>query len=69
MIINKLEVESRLRLFQQLHQDDDPEWRRAAGACICPLCKLEYRKHPHDVAFDGYLNVDHRLCNGDIVHL
>lgn len=68
-MLTKLEVEWKLRLFQQLHQDDDPNWYRAAGGCICPLCKLEYRKHPLVVEFDNNLITDNRLCNGDVVHL
>lgn len=58
------------RLFQQLHQDDDPNWRRANGSMYCYLCLLKYRQHPY---FDEQTcfghPIDHRLCNGDIVHL
>lgn len=61
----KLEVEQKTRLFQQLHQDDDPYWFRASGSCKCPLCGLEYRRHPQEEQF----NIDHRLCTGELVHL
>ena len=59
------------RLFEMLHQDDEPVWRRASGSCICKLCGLAYREHP---MFDEQLGmvshpIDHRLCNGDVVHL
>ena len=56
--------ESRHRLFQQLHQDDDPVWYRASGRCICWLCSLPYSTHPPDDS-----GIDRRLCNGDVVHL
>ena len=59
-----------MRLFQQMHQDDDPEWYRAEGGCLCPVCRCEYRHHPY---FDEQISygypVDHRLCNGEVVHL
>lgn len=57
--------EQRFRLFQQLHQDDDPVWHRASGACICDKCGLPYRDHPVEEEF----NIDRRLCDGRIVHL
>jgi hypothetical protein len=58
------------RLFEMLHQDDDPVWRRASGAVICQLCLQPYRKHPmfEERTYFGH-PVDHRLCNGDVVHL
>ena len=59
------------RLFQQLHQDDDQENRRRADkSCICSLCLEPYWKHPYfdEHTFYGH-PMDHRLCNGDIVHL
>lgn len=56
--------DAKLRLFQQLHQDDEPEWYRAAGACRCSFCGLEYREHLDSV--DGF---DKRLCNAEVVHL
>lgn len=69
-LTKKLSREARMRLFQQLHQDDEPEWRRASGAVICPLCGCEYRHHPYfdEQTMHGH-PVDHRLCNGDVVHL
>lgn len=59
-----------LRLFQQMHQDDDPDWRRASGQMYCRICGHQYRDHPYfdEQTFCGY-PVDHRLCNGDVVHL
>lgn len=65
MYIHPILRDDRLRLFQQLHQDDDPEWYRSNGNCVCTLCGLTYRQHPQEEEF----NVDHRLCNGDVVHL
>lgn len=75
----RLERESRLRLFQQLHQSPDFEdmdyadmWRRASGRMKCEICQLLYREHP---LYDEYLfgdpygePTDHRLCNGDVIH-
>ena len=63
--------QSTQRLFQMLHQDDDPNWRRASGNMYCYKCLAQYRGHP---LFDeqlGMVNhpIDHRLCNGDVVHL
>lgn len=62
--------EARMRLFLPLHQDDEPEWRRASGGVICSLCGCEYRHHPYfdERTYFGH-PVDHRLCNGDVVHL
>jgi hypothetical protein len=64
------QVDRRTRLFQMLHQDDDPERYRAEGDCLCLVCGLPYRVHP---CFDEYIYngvpIDHRLCNGDVVHL
>ncbi len=60
----QLARDAKLRLFQQLHQDDEPEWYRAAGACRCSFCGLEYREHLDSV--DGF---DKRLCNAEVVHL
>lgn len=53
-----------LRLFQQLHQDDG-YFYRASGSMYCKHCGLQYRYHP----VEELHNTDHRLCNGDIVHL
>lgn len=53
------------RLFQQLHQDDEPDWYRANGSMCCALCGVQYRFHP----IDPNCEVDHRLCNGTLVHL
>ena len=66
----RLSRESAMRLFEQLHQDDDPEWRRASGGVICSLCGYEYRYHPYfdERTMHGY-PVDYRLCDGDVVHL
>ncbi len=60
-----LQRESILRLFQQLHQDMDDDWRRASGGVICEHCGLQYRHHP----VDNVTNIDRRLCNGETVHL
>lgn len=65
MALDNLERDSILRLFQQLHQDDDSDWRRASGGMYCEHCGLQYRQHP----IDHITNVDRRLCNGITVHL
>jgi hypothetical protein len=53
-----------------MHQDDDPVWYRAAGGCICEICGLTYREHPmYDEQTVYGEPIDHRLCNGDVVHL
>lgn len=64
-VVRKLEIESRLRLFQQLHQSEDNDWHRANGRMYCELCGMQYSLHPVE---ENY-NIDHRLCNGTIVHL
>jgi hypothetical protein len=58
------------RLFQQLHQDDDPIWHRARGDVYCWLCLQQYRKHPYfdEQTMHGH-PIDHRLCDGRVVHL
>jgi uncharacterized protein YbaR (Trm112 family) len=56
--------EIRLRLFQQLHQDTG-EWHRASGEMYCKNCGLQYRYHPVEEQYD----IDHRLCDGELVHL
>jgi hypothetical protein len=59
-----------LRLFQQLHQNDDPEWYRSSGANLCKHCGLPYRDHRDDAENPGYDDsYDKRLCDGTIVHL
>lgn len=50
---------------------DLPDFFRAAGACICPGCQQEYRKHPYSQEYRDwlgtpYLNV---LCDGSLVKL
>ena len=65
--------ENRLRMFQSLHQNDDPEFYRADGDSICSVCNLKYKEHPSDeehayLYYNGEV-YDRRLCNGDIVHL
>lgn len=60
-----LDREWRQRLFQPMHQDDDPHWRRASKDCRCEICGLRYQEHPIEEQY----HIDHRLCNGDIVHL
>ncbi len=55
----------KLRLFSQLHQSIDEEWSRANGAARCDLCGLTYQEHPVE---DVY-RIDHRLCDGMVVHL
>ena len=65
-----MEREAKMRLFQQLHQDDDPEWYRANGSVKCGLCGVLYRCHPYSLEHPLWGEVvDHRLCNGDVVHL
>jgi hypothetical protein len=73
------ERESKLRLFEQLHQSPEHEdmvyagiWRRANWFLLCELCQLPYGEHPW---YDEYSLgdqhrelTDHRLCNGDVVH-
>jgi hypothetical protein len=66
--------ESRFQLFQQLHQSPDDEalmrahmWRRASGEMLCSCCGLPYRVHP--LFKEGGIEIDHRLCDGDVVHL
>jgi hypothetical protein len=67
--MNRLERENVLRLFEQLHQNDDAYWRRASGSMYCSICGLQYRHHPPDMETplvnEAY---DNRLCNGTIVH-
>jgi hypothetical protein len=59
-----------MRLFLSLHQDDEPEYRRAGGGVICQLCQCEYRYHSYfDEQTMHGMPIDHRLCNGDVVHL
>ena len=66
----RIEREVRLRLFPQLHQDDDPVRYRASGDMVCALCGLTYRNHPLFIEYIFWSDpVDHRLCNGDVVHL
>lgn len=71
----KLERESRMRLFQQLHQNDDPDCgemrRRPNGEILCGLCGLEYNHHPlfeEERSSDSF-QTDVRLCTGEVVHL
>lgn len=57
--------------FMVIDPDDYiPEFYRAAGDCICGVCKLPYRKHPFHKATDWqgepFLHV---LCNGENVKL
>ena len=55
--------------WEQMHQDDDPVWYRAAGGCRCEVCGLTYREHPLYEDHTYNVQIDHRLCNGDVVHL
>lgn len=64
-IVRKLEIDARLRLFSQLHQSVEEDWRRASGSMRCECCGLLYRQHP----IENIYNIDHRLCDGTIVHL
>ena len=66
-MMTRLERESVLRLFPQMHQDDEEDcnWYRASGDMYCLHCGLQYRHHP----VEEFFNIDHRLCNGEIVHL
>lgn len=68
--LTKERRENTLRLFAPLHQNDDPEYRRASGSSYCEWCGLTYREHPDDLE-SAYFNdtADKRLCSGDIVHL
>lgn len=62
--------ERALRLFEPLHQNDDPVYRRASGLAYCDHCGLQYREHPDDQESFYYNDApDKRLCNGDVVHL
>jgi len=63
--MSSLEREVVLRLFQQMHQDDEDDWHRASGDMHCEHCGLLYRQHP----VEEFFNIDHRLCNGVTVHL
>lgn len=66
----RLRKENTLRLFQSLHQNDNPEYRRASGAMYCTNCGLTYRDHPDDIENNYHNDVyDKRLCSGDVVHL
>lgn len=66
----KLQMIWALRLFQQLHQDDNPIWYRTSGNMTCRLCGLLYRQHPLDESHPGFnYAFDRRLCDGTIVHL
>lgn len=74
-VTRKLFRDSSMRPFQPLHQDDIPEdrWRRSDKRMKCLFCGCQYWEHP---LFEGYSErcidrdiLDHRLCNGDIVHL
>ena len=52
-------------------EEDDWDFYRASGLCICDQCGKTYYKHPEDkehLSFDGhpYLVI---LCNGDRVKL
>lgn len=61
----RLYIEEGQRLFQQLHQHSDEDWHRASGEMTCKYCALKYRQHPLEEMY----NIDHRLCQGTIVHL
>lgn len=59
-----------LRLFEPLHQNDSPNYRRASGSSYCNHCGLQYREHPDDEETTYFNDAsDKRLCNGDVVHL
>jgi len=65
-VLNNMNKEYALRLFRQLHQSEDIyDWRRASGEMTCKYCGLLYRQHPIEEVY----NIDHRLCDGSIVHL
>jgi hypothetical protein len=67
-----LSREQSMRLFLPLHQDDSVEEnrRRGTGRVYCTLCGHHYRHHPYydEVTYNSD-PVDHRLCDGDVVHL
>lgn len=74
-VAEKLERESRMRLFQQLHQDDGPDKgemrRRPNGELLCRLCGVAYDFHPlfeEERGGDNF-QTDRRLCDGEVVHL
>jgi len=74
--MDRLEREARMRLFQQLHQNDDPDLgerrRRPNGKMRCPLCCCQYREHPPFLEEYGWGyggDYDPRLCTGEVVHL
>lgn len=52
------------------NEDECPEFYRASGDCLCPVCQKPYRKHPWHpcTGYDGepFLR---QLCNGDVVKL
>lgn len=58
------------RAAETMGNDEQPDFRRTSGGCICAACGKEYRRHPHsehrDFNGDPFLN---RLCNGDLVKL
>lgn len=68
---NRLDRWARMRLFFPLHQDDDPIRRRASGEMCCDLCGVQYTYYPYfdEQMFGDNGPVDHRLCDGDVVHL
>lgn len=67
---SRLRREVSMRLFLPLHQDDEPNWRRASGRMLCHLCGHSYQEHPYFDEPTCYGEpIDHRLCNGDVVHL
>lgn len=70
-VAQKLAKQAKMRLFEQLHQDDVTEVRRASGSMRCELCGLRYRQHSLDLRGldDCGSSWAVRLCCGELVHL
>lgn len=51
------------RMAEMLEFKQDQEFRRASGECLCLVCGLPYREHPH---VEPSLRV---ICDGDLVHI
>lgn len=68
----QLRHETKLRLFEQMHQCVDvQDWRRASGGVLCTICGLAYRYHRDDLeSWDNWGEpILKRLCCGDLVKL
>ena len=66
-------------ILEGLISQMDPGWEefvckaqmRAAGACLCPVCGVDYLNHPMEEEFLSYQDLPflHRLCSGEMVKL